>query len=63
MMPATALLHREFKMMLTTIASDGDRTPMERELAQLTLMIYDEHPEHPGIVAVVNRFTKRALDS
>lgn len=63
MKAVTALLHTDFRRMLATIASDGDRTPMERELAQLTLMIYDEHPEHPGIVAVVNRFTKRALDS
>lgn len=64
MMTTTALLHREFKMMLATIASDMEsRTQMERELAHLALAVYDVNPEHPGIVAIVNRFTKRALDA
>ena len=63
MMTATALLHTEFRQMLATIAGDQDRTQMERELAQLALMVYDVNPEHPGIVAIVNRFTKRALDA
>lgn len=59
----TALLHTDFRRMLAMIACDEERTHMERELAQLALLIYDVNPEHPGIVAIVNRFTKRALDS
>jgi hypothetical protein len=63
MITVTALLHDEFRRMLAVIAGDEERTEMERELAQLALMVYDVNPEHPGIVAIVNRFTKRALDA
>lgn len=59
----TALLHTDFRRMLAMIAADQDRTQMERELAHLALAVYDVNPEHPGIVAIVNRFTKRALDA
>lgn len=62
MMTVTALMHTEFRQLLATIAGNEERTQMERELAQLALMVYDVNPEHPGIVAIVNRFTKRALD-
>lgn len=62
MMTVTALMHTEFRQMLATIAGDEERTAMERELAHLALAVYDVNPEHPGIVAIVNRFTKRALD-
>ena len=63
MMTVTALLHDDFRKMLAIIAGDEERTPMERELAHLALAVYDVNPEHPGIVAIVNRFTKRALDA
>lgn len=63
MITVTALLHNDFRRMLATIAGDEERTQMERELAHLALAIYDVNPEHPGIVAIVNRFTKRALDA
>jgi hypothetical protein len=63
MTTATALLHTEFRQMLATLAGDEERTLMERELAHLALAVYDVNPEHPGIVAIVNRFAKRALDA
>ncbi len=57
---ATALLHPEFRMMLMDIAHNGS-THIERDLAQMTLDIYDANPEHPAVVNVVNQFAKRAL--
>jgi hypothetical protein len=62
MITVTALMHTEFRQMLASIAGDERRTEMERELAHLALAVYDVNPEHPGIVAIVNRFAKRALD-
>lgn len=63
MITATSLAHNEFRRMLAMIAGNETQTQMERELAQLALMVYDVNPEHPGIVAVVDRFAKRALDA
>jgi hypothetical protein len=57
----TALLHREFRMMLMDIAVYG-KTPMERELAGLALDLYDAEPENPKVVNFVNTFARRALD-
>jgi hypothetical protein len=60
MTTATALLHREFRMMLMELSDHGS-TPIERELASLSLSLYDADPEHPTVVALVNGFTRRAL--
>jgi hypothetical protein len=62
MMTATALLHREFRMLLVNLSEQG-ATPIERELATLTLSLYDADPEHPAVVHIVNQFTRRALDA
>lgn len=56
----TALLHREFRMMLMDIAVYG-QTPMERELAGLALDLYDAEPENPKIIILVNQFARKAL--
>jgi len=61
MMTVTALCHREFRMTLEHIAHDPQRNQMERDLASLSLSLYDADPEHPAVVTVVNQFTKRAL--
>jgi hypothetical protein len=61
MITATALLHDEFRQMLWHIASDPQRNQMERDLASLSLSLYDADPEHPAVVTLVNQFTKRAL--
>jgi hypothetical protein len=58
---ATALLHDEFRQCLWHIASDPQRNQMERDLASLSLSLYDADPEHPAVVTLVNQFTKRAL--
>ena len=60
MMTATALLHDEFRQMLWHLANNAE-TNMERELASLSLALYDADPEHPAVVTLVNQFTKRAL--
>jgi hypothetical protein len=56
----TALLHREFRMMLMDIAAYGE-TSLERELAGLALDLYDAEPENPKIVNLVNNFARGAL--
>jgi len=56
----TALLHREFRMMLMDIAAYGE-TSLERELAGLALDLYDAGPENPNVVNIVNSFARRAL--
>ena len=61
MTTGTALLHREFRMMLTNLTHPKG-TQMERDLASLALSLYDANPEHPAVVHVVNEFAKRALD-
>ena len=62
MMTATALLHRQFRLLLMNITAQG-ATPMERDLASLALALYDANPEHPAVVHAVNEMTKRALDA
>jgi len=62
MTTGTALLHREFRMMLMNL-THMEGTPIERDLASLTLALYDANPEHPAVVHIVNDFTKRALDA
>lgn len=61
MTTATALCHREFRLMLSGLASYPNGTQMERELASLALSLYDANPEHPAVVHIVNDFARRAL--
>jgi len=56
---ATALLHPEFRMTLIRIANPCfGATHMEQQLARLALDLYDADPEHPQVVALVNRYTR-----
>lgn len=57
----SALLHREFMMMLDRIAHDGSRTEMERELATLAMSFYVVNPEDPAARLIVDDFCRRAL--
>jgi hypothetical protein len=60
MTTGTALLHREFRMMLMNL-STHEGSPMEHDLASLALSLYDANPEHPAVVHIVNDFARRAL--
>lgn len=61
MITVTSLCHDQFRQMLWGLASNPKGTQMERDLASLSLSLYDANPEHPAVVNIVDTMAKRVL--